>query len=134
MIDFLFFLMPAIWLGTTHHRRWGSILDPAHWASASGIALVMYVSYMLVILVAGSDALNSYYSSNHGVMSFRGKINAFMLPSTGLAIAMFPKAASEQMFNILAVARAGAISELATVIGWSLVAYWLFFTAYYISH
>lgn len=83
-------------------------------------ALVLYLLYLSLFMYLGVDGL--YELQKFGRPS-RKLANFFIYPGIGFGLAIFPKVASEYMFNAFSMNMLRIQSQLCAITGWLLIIY-----------
>ncbi len=118
-LTFLFSV--PLYLGARHIiEYYDAPFSRENFGKASLLATVLYLLYLIAFLRLGTDGL--YELKEFGSIVRKFSI-FFIYPSIGFGLAIFPKLASEYIFNAYSMALLNFQYQLCSLIGWLLIIY-----------
>lgn len=121
LIAFICLLSLPIYLGYGHFfEYWECSLSKENFNVTSWAALILFCSYFGVVIYAGIEEL---YKLKEVGREYRKFITFFIFPSVGFGLAIFPKIASEYIFNAFSTNTLRLQNQLCSLAGWILIIY-----------
>jgi hypothetical protein len=114
-------LSAPLYLGARHIiEYYDAPFSKENFGKASLLAAVLYFLYLATFLRLGTDGLYELKQFGNVVKKFS---TFFIYPSIGFGLAIFPKLASEYIFNAYSMALLNFQYQLCSLIGWLHIIY-----------
>lgn len=124
LIAFICLCSLPVYFGYRHFLEyWESSLSKENFSLVSWVALILLFSYFGLVIYMGIDEL---YELKEAGRESRKFITFFIYPSVGFGLAIFPKIASEYIFNAFSMNMLRIQNQLCSFMGWLLIFYLVF--------